>query len=144
MMIEGRLVTAHPSLVNYCDVRVDTCSLVGERYSWLCDDAMGGGVLSARKGKIDGRDDNLFIDVDKDKEIIYMMCNLTYSRILSPNRIMSSSVQGSAKRWSVPRLVNFTVAYHFCLALPAVFTQPGDHGLAESCTYSAYIIADIG
>ena len=32
--------------VNYCDVRVDAGSLVGERYSWLCDDAMGGGVLN--------------------------------------------------------------------------------------------------
>ena len=32
--------------VNYCDVRIDTGSLVGERYSWLCDDAMGGGVLN--------------------------------------------------------------------------------------------------
>ena len=26
------------------------------------------------------------------------------------------------------------VAYHFCLALPAAFTQPGDHLLAEICT----------
>ena len=33
-------------------------------------------------------------------------------------------------------LVNFVpaVAYHFCLALPAAFTQPGDHFLAEVCT----------
>ena len=26
------------------------------------------------------------------------------------------------------------VAYHFCLALPAAFTQPGAHPLAEPCT----------
>ena len=25
------------------------------------------------------------------------------------------------------------VAYHFCLALPAAITQPGDHLLAEPC-----------
>lgn len=29
--------------VNYCDVRIDTDSLVGDRYGWLCDDQMGGG-----------------------------------------------------------------------------------------------------
>ena len=37
-------------------------------------------------------------------------------------------LQGSTKRlW--PSLVNFVaaVAYHFCLSLPAAFTQPGDH-----------------
>ena len=41
---------------------------------------------------------------------------------------------GSAKRRS-PGLVNFVtaLAYHFCLALPAAFTQPGDHLLAEPC-----------
>ena len=33
-------------------------------------------------------------------------------------------------------MVNFVpaVAYPFCLALPAAFTQPGDHLLAEHCT----------
>ena len=33
-------------------------------------------------------------------------------------------------------MVNFVpaVAYHFCLYLPAAFTQPGDHLLAEPCT----------
>ena len=44
-------------------------------------------------------------------------------------------VQGSAKRWS-PGLVNFippALAYHFCLYLLAVFTQPGDHLLAGPC-----------
>ena len=45
------------------------------------------------------------------------------------------AVQRSAKRWS-PGLVNSVaaVAYHFCLALPAPFTQPGDHLLVEPCT----------
>ena len=35
-------------------------------------------------------------------------------------------IRGSAKRWS-PGLVKFVsaVAYYFCLALPAAFTQPG-------------------
>ena len=28
------------------------------------------------------------------------------------------------------------VAYHFCPALPAAFTQPGNHLLAEPCTLS--------
>ena len=43
------------------------------------------------------------------------------------------NVQDLAKRWS-PSLVSFAVAHHFCLALPAAFTQPGDHLLAEPCT----------
>ena len=45
-------------------------------------------------------------------------------------------VQGSAKRPS-PSLVNFVaaLAYHFCLALPAEFTHPGAHLLAEPCIY---------
>ena len=36
-----------------------------------------------------------------------------------------------------PGLVNFVsaVAYHFCQALPAAFTQPGDHLLDEPCRY---------
>ena len=43
-------------------------------------------------------------------------------------------VHASAKRWS-PGLVNFVtdLAYHFCLALPAAFTQPGEHLLADPC-----------
>ena len=47
----------------------------------------------------------------------------------------SYSVQGTAKR-RFPGLVNFiaAVAYHFCLALPAAFTQPWDHLLVEPCT----------
>ena len=44
-------------------------------------------------------------------------------------------VQGSSKRRS-PGLMNFVpaVAYHPCLILPAAFTQPGDHLLAEPCS----------
>ena len=30
------------------------------------------------------------------------------------------------------------VAYHFCLALPAAFTQPGDHLLAEPCILTGF------
>ena len=43
-------------------------------------------------------------------------------------------VQGWAKRRS-PGLVNFVtaLAYHFCPALPPVFTQPGDYLLADPC-----------
>ena len=43
-------------------------------------------------------------------------------------------VQGSAKRHA-PCLVEFipAVAYHFCLALPTAFTQPGAHLLAGPC-----------
>ena len=46
----------------------------------------------------------------------------------------SVRLQGSAKKRS-PGLVNFVpaLAYHLCLALPAAFTQPGDHFLAEPC-----------
>ena len=45
-----------------------------------------------------------------------------------------SHVQGSAKRLR-PGLVNFinAVAYHFCLSLPAAFTQPGRSLLADPC-----------
>ena len=43
-------------------------------------------------------------------------------------------VQAQAKRWS-PGLVHFVaaVAYHYCLALPAAFTQPRARLLAEPC-----------
>ena len=45
-------------------------------------------------------------------------------------------VQGSDKRRS-PGLVKFVIvlAYQFCMAFPAAFTQPGDHLLAEPCKY---------
>ena len=48
------------------------------------------------------------------------------------------TMQGSAIRQS-PGLVNFVtaIAYHFCIALPAAFTQPEDHLLAEPCRYVA-------
>ena len=45
------------------------------------------------------------------------------------------SLQGSAKMlW--PGLVNCVpaITYHFCLSLPAAFTQPGQSLLAEPCT----------
>ena len=46
-----------------------------------------------------------------------------------------SDIQGQAKR-HFPGLVNYVtaLAYHFCLALPAAFSQPGDRPLAEPCT----------
>ena len=44
------------------------------------------------------------------------------------------SLQCSTKRQS-PGLVNFITAlsYHFCLALPSAFTQPGAHLIEEPC-----------
>ena len=53
-------------------------------------------------------------------------------------------VQGSAKRWS-PGLVNFipAVAYHFCLALPAAFMQPGAYLLAEPCIRLTVTLSDM-
>ena len=59
---------------------------------------------------------------------------------LSPPRTIINSIMGLAKRlWT--GLVNFVpaVAYHFCLALPAAFKQPGDHLLAEPCTGLGFI-----
>ena len=49
-----------------------------------------------------------------------------------------SEIQSSAKRW-FPGLVNFVSAipYHFCLAYPAAFTQPGNHLLAYPCISDA-------
>ena len=43
-------------------------------------------------------------------------------------------IQGSDKRWSLG-LVNLVtaLAYHFCLTLPAAYTQPGVHLLAKPC-----------
>ena len=45
-----------------------------------------------------------------------------------------SVAQGSAKSWT-PGLVIFVpaVAYHFCLALPGAFTQPGSSTFADLC-----------
>ena len=54
---------------------------------------------------------------------------------LSLSRLLLLQAAGSAQRWS-PGLVNFdaALAYHFCLALPAAFSQPRDHLLAEPCS----------
>ena len=48
----------------------------------------------------------------------------------------SPILQGSAERRS-PGLVTFVtaLAYHFCPALPAAFTQPGDHLLEENASF---------
>ena len=48
--------------------------------------------------------------------------------------VHKEQIQGSAKRQSSD-LVNSVaaVAFHFCLALPAAFTQPGDHLLGHPC-----------
>ena len=55
--------------------------------------------------------------------------------LTSRNRRLIGPVQGSAKRWA-PGLVNFVsaVAYHFCLGLPAAFTQPGARLLQKPFT----------
>ena len=48
-------------------------------------------------------------------------------RLSGPNcGLLGSRIHDWAKRWA-PGLVNFVaaVAYHFCLSLPAAFTQPG-------------------
>ena len=49
-------------------------------------------------------------------------------------------VQGSSKR-RAPGLVNFVpaVAYHFCLNLPAAFSQPGARLILEPCTYCIFL-----
>ena len=51
-------------------------------------------------------------------------------------RVGRIHVQGSDKRQS-PGLVNYVtaLAYLFCMALPGAVTQPGDHLVAELCTY---------
>ena len=45
-------------------------------------------------------------------------------------------IQGSSIRWA-PGLVHFVpaVAYHFCLNLPAVFSQPGNSLIEIPCMY---------
>ena len=49
-------------------------------------------------------------------------------------------IQGSTKRRALG-LVNFVpaLAYHFCLNLPAAFTQPGARHLVEPCTLKPQI-----
>ena len=60
---------------------------------------------------------------------------LTTIYIFNKVKTVSKYLQGSAKRRS-PGLVHFVpaVAYHFCLNLPAAFTQPGARLLAKPCT----------
>ena len=52
------------------------------------------------------------------------------ARSVPTAKVGAKTLQGSAKR-RAPGLVNFVTAYHFCLNLPAAFTQPGNHLLAE-------------
>ena len=49
-----------------------------------------------------------------------------------------SNIQGPTKRLR-PGFVNFVpaVAYHFCLALPVAFAQPGDQLLVVPCSAAA-------
>ena len=35
------------------------------------------------------------------------------------------------------------LAYHFCLSLPAGFTQPGAHLLAEPCTHPVLLLSEL-
>ena len=44
-----------------------------------------------------------------------------------------TTVQSTSKRL-FPDLVNFALAYHFCLNLPAAFSQPGNGILVGLCT----------
>ena len=50
-----------------------------------------------------------------------------------------SIIQGSAK--AIPGLVNFViaVAYYFCLALPAAFTQPGSYLLSNHVPFTLQV-----
>ena len=59
-----------------------------------------------------------------------------YLSSLPPLSIRTSYVQGSTNRRALG-LVNFVpaLAYHFSLNLPAAFTQPRAHLLAEPCTF---------
>ena len=58
-------------------------------------------------------------------------------RVRSP---VVANVLGSAERWSLG-LVNIVtaLAYHFCLALSAKFTQSGEHLLAKPCICDNYL-----
>ena len=44
-------------------------------------------------------------------------------------------MESSPAKRRCPGLMNFVsaIAYHFCLALPAAFTQPGVHLLSHPC-----------
>ena len=70
--------------------------------------------------------------------ILYFGCRakpFLSARITVSRRQQAVVVQGSAKRRS-PGLVTFVtaLAYHFCPALPAAFTQPGKRSLEIPCT----------
>ena len=73
------------------------------------------------------------MDVDV---VVSLVPLVVHSRVgaFKMGEIIPTEGQGLAKRRS-PGLVNFAaaVAYHFYLALPAAFTQPGEHLLAEPC-----------
>ena len=60
---------------------------------------------------------------------------LPSDKLLLNDRHEVSYVQGTSKR-PFPGLVNFVpaVAYHFCLNLPAAFSQPGNGLLEVPCT----------
>ena len=47
--------------------------------------------------------------------------------------VVPCNVTQAVPKECLPGLVNFVtaVSYHFCLSLPAAFTQPGDHLLAD-------------
>ena len=53
-------------------------------------------------------------------------------------------ILGLAKRRSLS-FVNFVtaLAYHFCLALAATFTQPGGHFLAKPCIHGSVLATSI-
>ena len=86
----------------------------------------------ARYGKDELFAASLLILCDKSRP---MQSRQTTSPTSEVNGCQRFIVQSSAKRW-FQGLVNFVSAraYHFCLALPAEFTQPGNHLLAELCT----------
>ena len=71
----------------------------------------------------------------EDETIKLQLCTLSYT---------SNYIQGSTNR-RAPGLGNFVpaLAYHFCLNLPAAFTQPGARLLVEPCTFRFQHVARI-
>ena len=68
--------------------------------------------------------------------IIYcQLCQLLFIVLALSSKQAPASL-GIPRARQSPGFVNFfpALAYHFCLALPAAFTQPGDHLLAEPCS----------
>ena len=59
-------------------------------------------------------------------------------QILCPSTLYKAQL----KRWT-PGMVKFdpAVAFHFCLALPAAFTQPGAHFLTELCVIALHMLS---